>query len=178
MNRKVYPWLLVGLLSFNFGVVYFDRNALNFLMPLIQPELHLSNEQVGMLGSALSLSWALAGLLIGRLSDVLGRRKLILVIAAFIFSVASMLSGWVTSFAMLLLTRLLMGFAEGGVMPISQALISAEIYPARASSRRRRPACCSGECRLLVTARVPFNPKTGFNLAEAWSQLSQRSFGP
>jgi MFS transporter, ACS family, hexuronate transporter len=131
MNRKVYSWLLVGLLSFNFGVVYFDRNALNFLMPLIQPELHLSNEQVGMLGSALSLSWALAGLLIGRLSDVLGRRKLVLVIAAFIFSVASMLSGWVTSFAMLLLTRLLMGFAEGGVMPISQALISAEIDPAR-----------------------------------------------
>jgi MFS family permease len=131
MNPKAYPWLLVGLLSFNFGVVYFDRNALNFLMPLIQPELHLSNEQVGMLGSALSLSWALAGLLIGRLSDVLGRRKLILVIAAFIFSVASMLSGWATSFAMLLLTRLLMGFAEGGVMPISQALISAEIDPAR-----------------------------------------------
>ena len=131
MNRQVYPWLLVGLLSFNFGVVYFDRNALNFLMPLIQPELHLSNEQVGMLGSALSLSWALAGLLVGRLSDVLGRRKLILVIAAFIFSVASMLSGWVTSFTMLLLTRLLMGFAEGGVMPISQALIAAEIDPAR-----------------------------------------------
>ncbi len=131
MNQKVYPWLLVGLLSFNFGVVYFDRNTLNFLMPLIQPELHLSNEQVGMLGSALSLSWALAGLVVGRLSDVLGRRKLILVIAAFIFSAASLLSGWVTSFSMLLVTRLLMGLAEGGVMPISQALISAEIDPAR-----------------------------------------------
>ena len=131
MNKRVYPWLLVGLLSFNFGVVYFDRNTLNFLMPLIQPELHLSNEQVGMLGSALSLSWALAGLVVGRLSDVLGRRKLILVIAAFIFSAASMLSGWVTSFAMLMVTRLMMGFAEGGVMPISQALISAEIDPAR-----------------------------------------------
>ena len=131
MNKRVYPWLLVGLLSFNFGVVYFDRNTLNFLMPLIQPELHLSNEQVGMLGSALSLSWALAGLVVGRLSDVLGRRKLILVICAFIFSAASMLSGWVTSFAMLLVTRLMMGFAEGGVMPISQALISAEVDPAR-----------------------------------------------
>jgi MFS family permease len=131
MNKRVYPWLLVGLLSFNFGVVYFDRNTLNFLMPLIQPELHLTNEQVGMLGSALSLSWALAGLVVGRLSDVLGRRKVILVIAAFIFSAVSMLSGWVTSFSMLLLTRLMMGLAEGGVMPISQALISAEIDPAR-----------------------------------------------
>ena len=131
MNRRVYPWVLVGLLSFNFGVVYFDRQALNFLMPLIQPELHLSNQQVGMLGSALGFSWALAGLVVGRVSDLLGRRKVILVIAAFIFSGASALSGWATSFSMLLVTRLLMGLAEGGVMPISQALISAEVDPAR-----------------------------------------------
>ena len=131
MNKRVYPWVLVGLLSFNFGVVYFDRQALNFLMPLIQPELHLSNQQVGMLGSALGFSWALAGLVVGRLSDMLGRRKMILVIAAFIFSAASALSGWATSFSMLLVTRLLMGLAEGGVMPISQALISAEVDPAR-----------------------------------------------
>jgi MFS family permease len=131
MNKRVYPWVLVGLLSFNFGVVYFDRQALNFLMPLIQPELHLSNQQIGMLGSALGFSWAVAGLVVGRVSDVLGRRKIILVIAAFIFSGASVLSGWVSSFSMLLVTRLLMGLAEGGVMPISQALISAEINPAR-----------------------------------------------
>ena len=51
MNKQVYPWVLVGLLSFNFGVVYFDRNTINFLMPLIQPELHLSNSQIGLLGS-------------------------------------------------------------------------------------------------------------------------------
>jgi MFS family permease len=131
MNKRVYPWVLVGLLSFNFGVVYFDRQALNFLMPLIQPELQLSNQQVGMLGSALGFSWALAGLVVGRVSDLLGRRKVILVIAAFIFSGASALSGWATSFSMLLVTRLLMGLAEGGVMPISQALISAEVDPAR-----------------------------------------------
>ncbi len=131
MNKKIYPWVLVGLLSFNFGVVYFDRQALNFLMPLIQPELHLTNQQIGMLGSALGFSWALSGLVVGRVSDMLGRRKIILVIAAFIFSGASVLAGWVTSFTMLLLTRLLMGLAEGGVMPISQALISAEVDPAR-----------------------------------------------
>ncbi|HEY0342032.1 MAG TPA: MFS transporter [Steroidobacteraceae bacterium] len=131
MNKKIYPWVLVGLLSFNFGVVYFDRQALNFLMPLIQPELHLTNQQIGMLGSALGFSWALSGLVVGRVSDMLGRRKIILVIAAFIFSGASVLAGWVTSFSMLLMTRLLMGLAEGGVMPISQALISAEVDPAR-----------------------------------------------
>ena len=51
--------------------------------------------------------------------------------AALIFSATAALSGLVSSFAMLLVTRLLMGLAEGGVMPISQALISAEIDPAR-----------------------------------------------
>jgi ACS family hexuronate transporter-like MFS transporter len=129
-NKRIYPWLLVSLLSFNFGVVYFDRNALNFLMPLVQPELHLSNREVGLLASALALSWALSGLLVGRLSDLLRRRKIILVVCAVIFSAASVLSGWVNSFAMLIAARLLMGLAEGGVMPITQALVASEVAPA------------------------------------------------
>jgi len=131
MSKRWYPWVLVGLLSFNFGVVYFDRMSLNFLMPMIQPELHLSNSQIGILGSALSLSWALAGLGIGKVSDVLGQRKPILIICALVFSAASGVSGWATSFMTLLAARTLMGFAEGGVMPISQALIAAEVDPAR-----------------------------------------------
>ena len=131
MNKQVYPWVLVGLLSFNFGVVYFDRNTINFLMPLIQPELHLTNSQIGLLGSVLGASWALAGFGIGRLSDATGQRKLLLVICALIFSAASVLQGWAEGFAMLVATRILMGFAEGGVMPISQALIAAEVDPAR-----------------------------------------------
>ncbi len=131
MNKRLYPWVLVGLLSFNFGVVYFDRNTLNFLMPLIQPELHLSNSQIGILGSVLGLSWAIAGLGIGRLSDATGQRKMLLVVCALVFSAASVLQGWASGFAMLVATRILMGFAEGGVMPISQTLIAAEVDPAR-----------------------------------------------
>jgi MFS transporter, ACS family, hexuronate transporter len=128
-GKRAYPWVLVALLSFNFGVVYFDRNALNFLMPLVQPELALSNREVGLLASALALSWAVSGLLIGRLSDLLRRRKIILVVAAVVFSLASVLSGWVTSFATLCAARMLMGLAEGGVMPITQALVASEVAP-------------------------------------------------
>jgi MFS family permease len=131
MNKQVYPWVLVGLLSFNFGVVYFDRNTINFLMPLIQPELHLSNSQVGWLAAALGASWALAGFGIGRLSDATGQRKMLLVICALVFSASSVLQGWAAGFTMLIATRILMGLAEGGVMPISQALIAAEVDPAR-----------------------------------------------
>jgi len=130
-RSRAYQCVLVGLLSLNFGIVFFDRNALNFLMPSIQPELGLTNTQVGVLASALSLSWALAGLLVGRLSDALGRRKALLVVAALVFSGACFLSGLAHSFVALLAARLLMGLAEGGVMPISQAMVAAEVAPAR-----------------------------------------------
>ncbi len=128
---RAYQWVLVTLLSLNFGVVFFDRNALGYLMFLIQPELRLTETQVGELGSALSLSWALAGLFVGRLSDALGKRKAILVACAFVFSAASLLSGLASTFAMLMGARLMMGIAEGGVMPISQTLVAAEVKPER-----------------------------------------------
>ncbi|MEY4762364.1 MAG: hypothetical protein RLZZ200_2220 [Pseudomonadota bacterium] len=126
-----YQWLLIALLSFNFGVVFFDRNALSFLTPFIQPELQLTNTQIGLFASALSFSWAVAGLFIGWLSDKLGKRKILLVIATLIFSAASLLSGVAGSFLALLGARLLMGVAEGGIMPISQTLVAAEVAPER-----------------------------------------------
>jgi predicted MFS family arabinose efflux permease len=124
-----YQILLVGLLSINFGIVFFDRNALNFLMPFVQPDLQLSNTEVGLLASALSFTWALAAFGIGRLSDALGNRKLLLILATFLFSVCSFLTGIAQSFVMLFAARLLMGAAEGGVMPISHAMVASEVPP-------------------------------------------------
>ncbi|MBX5461428.1 MAG: MFS transporter [Steroidobacteraceae bacterium] len=122
-----YQVMLVSLLSINFGIVFFDRNALNFLMPFVQPELGLNNTQVGMLASGLSLTWAIAAFCIGVVSDRTGSRKGLLVIATLAFSACSFLSGIAGSFAALLAARLLMGVAEGGVMPISQSLIVSEV---------------------------------------------------
>jgi predicted MFS family arabinose efflux permease len=120
---------IVALLSINFGIVFFDRNALNFLMPFVQPDLHLNATQVGLFASALSLTWACAAFGIGIVSDLTGSRKGLLVIATLAFSVCSFLSGIAGSFLMLLGARLLMGVAEGGVMPISQAIIATEVRP-------------------------------------------------
>jgi len=126
-----YQWLLVALLSANFGVVFFDRNAYSYLAAFIQPDLKLSNFQIGNIASAFSFSWAVAGLGIGRLVDRFGRRKLLLVVATVAFSLASVLSGFAAGFAALLGARLLMGVAEGGIMPITQTLIAAEVPHAR-----------------------------------------------
>lgn len=128
-SGTAYQVMLVALLSINFGIVFFDRNALNFLMPFVQPELGLSNTQVGVLASALSLTWACAALAIGYVSDRTGSRKGLLIIATLAFSACSFLSGIAASFVAMLAARLLMGVAEGGVMPISQTLIAAEVKP-------------------------------------------------
>jgi MFS transporter, ACS family, hexuronate transporter len=122
-----YQWLLVTLLSANFGVVFFDRNVFSYLTSFIQPDLHLSNFQIGNIVSAFSFSWAIAGLGVGSLVDRFGRRKLMLVSATIVFSMASVLSGFAYGFIWLLGARLLMGIAEGGIMPITQTLIAAEV---------------------------------------------------
>ena len=118
---------LTALLSVNFGFVLFDRNASSFLMPFIQPDLRITNTQVGILSSALSLTWSIAAFGVGVLSDRTGSRKGLLILATLAFSVCSFSSGIAASFAVLLGTRLLMGIAEGGIMPLSQSLIASDV---------------------------------------------------
>ena len=126
-----YQAWIVGLLSLNFGILFFDRNALNFLMPFVQPDLGLSNTQVGLFSSALSLTWALSGFTVGRISDRMGSRKPVVVVATLAFCLCSIVSGLASSFFMLLGARLLMGAAEGGVMPVSHSMIVSEVAPER-----------------------------------------------
>lgn len=130
-SARSYPLVLVTLLCLNFGILFFDRNALNFLMPFVQPDLGLTNTQVGLLASAFSLTWALAGVVVGGASDRTGYRKPILLAATIVFALCSALTGIVGSFIALFGVRLLMGVAEGGVLPVSQALTVLEVPPQR-----------------------------------------------
>jgi MFS family permease len=100
-------------------------------MPFVQPDLQLSQTQIGLLAGGLSFSWAIAAFFVGRLSDTLGKRKILLIIATIAFSLCSFLSGLATSFLFLFAARLLMGAAEGGVMPISHAMVASEVNPER-----------------------------------------------
>ena len=131
-NSPGYQALLVFLLSLNFGIVFFDRQALNVLIPMgVESDLQLSQTQIGLLAAGLSFSWAIAAFFVGKLSDTLGKRKILLVGATVAFSLCCFLSGIATSFLFLLGARLLMGVAEGGVMPISHAMVASEVDPAR-----------------------------------------------
>lgn len=122
---------LLFVLSLSFGFVFFDRNAMSFLAPFVAADLSLSNTQIGLLVSALSLTWALSGYLLGARSDRSGRRKPYLLVAVIVFSVCSFISGLASTFFMLLAARLLMGVAEGPILPISQTLMAMNSTPTR-----------------------------------------------
>lgn len=122
---------LLLILFMTFGFVFFDRLALSFLFPFMSAELHLSNTQLGMVSSALALTWALSGAATGAWSDARGTRKPLLVAAVLGFSVCSALSGLVGGFASLIAFRALMGIAEGPVLPLSQSLMVESSTPIR-----------------------------------------------
>lgn len=114
---------LLLILFLAFGFVFFDRQALPFLAPYIAEDFHLSNTELGTLSGVLALTWALSGLVAGRLSDKLGRRKPILIAAVVLFSCFSAAGGLMTGFLGLLVARALMGMAEGAVLPLAQSLM-------------------------------------------------------
>lgn len=135
MSKKIffsYENKLLVLLTFTFGFVLFDRMALNFLVPFFDNELHLNNTQIGLLASLLALAWAISGYVIGALSDKTGKRKQYLIVSIIIFSLCSFISGLAASFAFLLVARIIMGFAEGPVLPLAQSVM------ANASTEKRR----------------------------------------
>ena len=122
---------LLLLLAFTFGVAFFDRNAINFLNPYIIKDLELSNFQVGAIGSGMAAAWALAAYLIAAWSDRTGVRKPFLLVTVIVFSVCSFLSGLAGVFLVLLLARIIMGMAEGPILPISLAIMNSESTPSR-----------------------------------------------
>lgn len=129
-RSRRYERLLITILFFAWGTVFLDRMSELYLAPYIVPEFHLTYEQVGMLASALAITWAASTLLFGALSDRLGRRKILLP-AMFAFSILSWLSGLARSFDQLLLMRALMGVAEGPTWSIMTALIEESSPPER-----------------------------------------------
>ena len=122
---------LLLILAVSFGFAFFDRNAVNYLAPYLVRDLGINNTQVGLLGSVLALSWAVSALVVGRWSDAVGVRKPFLIGILLIFSACSILSGLATSFTMLLAARLIMGIAEGPLMPICLAIMTVESSPKR-----------------------------------------------
>ncbi len=123
---------LVLMMSLCNGVVALDRSATSFLAPWIVDEFGISNTQLGLLASGLSVAVAASAYLLSSLADATRRRKQILLVMLVLFSLCSALSGLATGFGLLLAARILLGLTEGPIAPIAQSVVAIE------STERRR----------------------------------------
>lgn len=135
MNRKkglfTYENGIVALMAFTFGALFFDRLALNFIVPFVAKDLQLNNTQIGLLAAGLSLTWAFSSYFTTAWSEANNKNKITFVGAVLLFSVCSFGSGLAVGFVSLLIARLVMGFAEGPVIPLAQAFVERESSPHR-----------------------------------------------
>ena len=123
MNSRRYELTLVSLLFLAWGFVFLDRMALPFLSPYIKPDLKLTDAQVGSLNAVLALGWAASTFFLGALSDRVGRKP-VLVPSLILVALLSAASGLANDYGTLLLTRGLLGIAEGPIWATMAALIS------------------------------------------------------
>lgn len=126
-----YENTLVAVLALAGGISALDAQAVFFLMPFIAADLKLNNTQIGLIGSAVLISWSVAGVVIAQVSDRSGKRKRYLVGAFVIFGLFSVVSALARSFVTMFLARLAMGFAEGPVIPMQQSIMHQASSPHR-----------------------------------------------
>lgn len=129
MSKKViFIAFVVSLGGFLFG---FDAGIISGVMSYAGPEFDLSDWQIGWVVSSPSAAAMLAMLIAGRISNTLGRKK-ILIGVAFLYAVSAILSAYAPSYETLYIARMIGGLAFGA------ALILAPAYIAEISSAKNR----------------------------------------
>jgi predicted MFS family arabinose efflux permease len=111
---------IVAVMSLGFGLVGIDRFLISTLYPVIAKDLHLDYSDIGLITGALAIAWGISALLMGNLSDRVGRRR-VLVVSMVVFSLLIGASGLATGLLTLLAVRVVMGFADGAYTPVSIA---------------------------------------------------------
>ncbi len=120
-------WRIAFLVSAAIAISYLDRQTLPVAVSSIQKEIPLTNLQFSYLQSAFLLAYAFMYLSGGKLADVLGTRRGFAAIMVF-WSLACVSHSIALSFAMLAVSRFLLGMGEGGGFPAASRAV-AEWFP-------------------------------------------------
>ena len=127
MNQNDKIKMLVVLVAIN-TINFFDRQILGAVAEPIRKEWGLSDVQLGWLGTAFTLLYAIVGLPLGRLTDRINRTR-ILGIGVFVWSVLTATSGLARGYWQLFAMRLGVGVGEAACAPAASSLIG-DCFPA------------------------------------------------
>jgi MFS family permease len=112
---------------------FYDRQTLGPLLEPIRREFHLTDTQLGLLGTIFTILYAVVGVPFGRLTDSRSRKKL-LALGMIVWSALTAVSGLAVSYTMLLVTRLGVGVGEAVCAPVGTSWIG-DLFPVTKRSR-------------------------------------------
>lgn len=115
--------LLTGLNLFN----YLDRYVLSAVLTPLKEELSLTDGQLGRLSTAFMIGYFVSCPFFGYLGDRM-KRKWLVAAGVFVWSLATVQTGFAMGFAGLILARIFVGLGEASYATISPSLIS-DVFP-------------------------------------------------
>ena len=122
------PWL--ALLAISVLINYVDRGNLSIAAPLLKDELQLNPWQLGILLSAFFWTYTVLLFVVGWLVD---RFEVNVVVATgyLVWSLATVTTGLVHGFALLLVTRLVLGIGESVAFPSCSKILALHVSEER-----------------------------------------------
>ena len=150
-----YRYLVVAVIWGTFLIGAFDRTALSLLLAdpgfLKDMGLETSPERQGLLMTFLLLPYALSNIFLGHTADRWGPRKVLTVMTG-LWSGAAIWMGTISSYATMLVGRVLRGTAEGPLFPVANRYIRYWFPP---SERGGANAIWTSGMRAGMTVAVP-----------------------
>jgi MFS transporter, ACS family, glucarate transporter len=131
-----YRHRVLVLLILLFAITYIDRVCISVAGPRIQEELHIDPIRWGWVTAMFTLSYALFEIPTGTLGDRIGARRVLTRVVLW-WSAFTSLTGRMTNYYFLLLTRFCFGAGEAGAFP-NASIVIARWFPA--TQRARIPA--------------------------------------
>ncbi len=114
---------VAGLLILLFGITYLDRVCISVAGPRMQDDLHIGPAGWGWVTGVFAISYCLFEIPTGLLGDRIGPRRVLTRIVLW-WSAFTALTGAMTSYYPLLITRFLFGAGEAGAFPNGSIVVS------------------------------------------------------
>jgi sugar phosphate permease len=118
MESVIRAWIVVVLVFLFMLINFADKAVIGLSSVPIMQELALSHTRFGMLGSAFFLLFSLSGIVVGFVANRVGTKTLMLVMGV-VWAAVMLPASRVSSFAVLLGSRVVLGAAEGPAFPVA-----------------------------------------------------------
>ena len=166
-------WGLTALLVSLYVINYADKAVLGIIAQPLREELGLSSSQIGLVGSLFFLTFTIGGFFAGLLNRWMTLRWS-LVLLALCWAAAMLPMVVVASFAVLILSRLFLGLAEGP----SSALLHTAAYSWHPPARRALPgALLAGAASISKIAIAPLLAVITVSFGWRWALISLAAGG-